>query len=188
MGGNALPGESLRHVADIHYQFEIFKAGLLPKLEITEATAETLATSGNTRIVKVTATVTNTGPLPTQTRPGARALPGNREDAIWLIGDRDRVKFLQGSAWQSLGVIGGQHGDSREPVRRTPEPRGSADAHPPPRAPIPCSSRPPERPEGRRAQAAADREHPGGDLAGFPGGQRAPEDRADLPEGRHQSP
>ena len=43
VGGNALPGPSLEHVADVHWQFELFKAGLLPKLEITEATAETLS-------------------------------------------------------------------------------------------------------------------------------------------------
>jgi hypothetical protein len=106
VGGNALPGESLRHVADVHWQFELFKAGLLPMVEITEAAAETLSNSGGTRIVKVTATVENTGPLATHLAEGAD-LPGNREDAIWLIGDRDRVKFLQGDAWQSLGTLSG---------------------------------------------------------------------------------
>jgi hypothetical protein len=106
VGGNALPGESLRHVAEIHWQFELFKAGLLPKLEITEATAETLSDGGGTRIVKVTATVTNTGQLATHVARGA-GLAGNREDAIWLIGDRDRVRYLQGGAWQSLGTIDG---------------------------------------------------------------------------------
>jgi hypothetical protein len=106
VGGNALPGESLRHVADIHWQFELFKAGLLPKLEITDATAETLSSSGNTRIVKVTAKVTNTGQLATHVARGA-SLEGNRQDAIWLIGDRDRVEYLQGGTWQSLGTIGG---------------------------------------------------------------------------------
>lgn len=106
VGGNALPGESLRHVAEIHWQFELFKAGLLPKLEITEAMAETLSDSGGTKIVKVTATVTNTGQLATHVARGAD-LAGNREDAIWLIGDRDRVRHLQGGAWQSLGTIDG---------------------------------------------------------------------------------
>jgi len=106
VGGNALPGESLRHVADVHWQFELFKAGLLPKLEITSASAELLSGSGNPRIVKVTATVTNTGPLATQVARGAN-LAGNREDVIWLIGDRDRIKFLQGDPWQSLGVLDG---------------------------------------------------------------------------------
>ena len=106
VGSNALPGESLRHVAEIHWQFELFKAGLLPKLEITEAAAETLSDSGGTKIVKVTATVTNTGQLATHVARGAD-LAGNREDAIWLIGDRDRVRNLQGGAWQSLGTIDG---------------------------------------------------------------------------------
>jgi hypothetical protein len=106
VGGNALPGPSLEHVAEVHWQFELFKAGLLPKLEITEATAETLSSSGGTRIVKVTATVTNTGQLATHLERGA-SLAGNRQDAIWLIGDRNRVKFLQGGVWQSLGVLAG---------------------------------------------------------------------------------
>jgi hypothetical protein len=128
-GGNALPGESLRHVAETHWQFELFKAGLLPKLAITDATAEVLySASGTTdaqavsdgstvtirpgqsmgqyRVVKVTATVENSGALATHVARGAR-LAGNRQDAIWLIGDRDRIKFLQGSAWQRLGVIEG---------------------------------------------------------------------------------
>ena len=106
VGGNALPGPSLEHVADVHWQFELFKAGLLPKVEITEASAETLSSSGNTRVVKVTATVTNTGQLATHLARGA-SLAGNRRDAIWLIGDRDRVKYLQGGVWQSLGVLDG---------------------------------------------------------------------------------
>jgi len=107
VGGNALPGESLRHVAEIHWQFELFKAGLLPRLEITDASAETLSTAGDgTRVVKVTATVRNEGALATHVAQGAE-LPGNREDALWLLGDRDRIKYLQGSAWQRLGVLEG---------------------------------------------------------------------------------
>ncbi|NJD18101.1 MAG: hypothetical protein FIA95_02285, partial [Gemmatimonadetes bacterium] len=106
VGGNALPGPSLAHVADVHWQFELFKAGLLPKLAITDATAETLSNSGGTRVVKVTAKVENNGPVATHVARGS-TLAGNRPDAIWLVGDRDRVKFLQGSAWQSLGVLEG---------------------------------------------------------------------------------
>ncbi|HSW31020.1 MAG TPA: M14 family metallopeptidase [Longimicrobiales bacterium] len=106
VGGNALPGASLEHVADVHWQFELFKAGLLPKLAITEAKAETLSSSGGTRVVKVTAKVANTGPLATHVARGS-ALAGNRPDAIWLVGDRGRVKFLQGSPWLSLGVLEG---------------------------------------------------------------------------------
>jgi hypothetical protein len=75
-------------------------------VEITEASAETLSSSGGTRIVKVTATVTNTGQLATHLARGA-SLAGNRQDAIWLVGDRDRVKYLQGGVWQSLGTIEG---------------------------------------------------------------------------------
>ena len=128
-GNNAIPGETLEHICEVHWQFELFKAGLLPKLEITEASAEVLyrtdntsearaVTDGNTvtitrgrnvgryKIVKVTATVENTGALATQVARGAN-LAGNRQDVIWLIGNRDRIKFLQGNAWQRLGVIDG---------------------------------------------------------------------------------
>ncbi|MFW5951995.1 MAG: M14 family metallopeptidase, partial [Gemmatimonadota bacterium] len=106
-GGNALPGESLRRVADIHWRFERAKAELLPRLEITDARARTLSTaSDGTRVVEVTATVTNHGALATQLAEGAE-LPGNREDAIWLLGDRDRIRYLQGRVWQRLGVLDG---------------------------------------------------------------------------------
>ena len=107
VGGNALPGQSLLGVADIHWQFELFKAGLLPRLEISDASAEVLTTADDgTRVVKVTATVRNDGALATQVAQG-EDLAGNREDAIWLLGDRDRIKYLQGSAWQALGVLEG---------------------------------------------------------------------------------
>lgn len=106
VGNNALPGETLTGIAEIHWQFELFKAGLLPKLEITDASAEVLSSTGNTRIVLVTATVENSGALATHVARGAD-IAGMREDAIWLIGDRNRVKFLQGSVWQSLGTIDG---------------------------------------------------------------------------------
>ena len=129
VGGNALPGPTLRHVAETHWQFELWKAGLLPRLEITDASAEVLhRTSSATearasggedavtirpgrnlgayKVVKVSATVTNTGPLATHAMEGEE-LPGNRQDAIWLLGDRDRIRFLQGRAWQELGVLGG---------------------------------------------------------------------------------
>jgi hypothetical protein len=134
VGGNALPGPSLEHVAEVHWQFELFKAGLLPKLEITEATAETLSNSGGTRIVKVTATVENSGQLATH-RSGGDRLAGNRQDAIWLIGDRDRVAYLQGGAWQSLGTIDGvmeipAAGPAQEGpgVRRAAAPSGQQQA------------------------------------------------------------
>ena len=128
-GGNAFPGESLTGIADIHWQFELFKAGLLPNVQITDAKAEVLYTTGGAnsasvsksgdsftvtrgagkggyKIVKVTATVENTGKLATQRTSGDR-LAGNRADVIWLIGDRNKVKYLQGSMWERIGVLEG---------------------------------------------------------------------------------
>jgi hypothetical protein len=54
----------------------------------------------------VVATVKNMGELPTQTARGA-TLAGNREDAIWLIGDRDKIRFLEGNQWTRIGVLDG---------------------------------------------------------------------------------
>jgi hypothetical protein len=57
-------------------------------------------------VVQVTATVTNSGSLPTQVAQGAQ-LRGNREDVIWLLGDRGKVTFLEGTRWMRLGVLDG---------------------------------------------------------------------------------
>ncbi len=126
---NAFPGEALIGVCDVHWEFELFKAGLLPRVVITDATAEvlyettsateaTVTYQGDTatinrgqrlgaiKIVLVTATIENTGQLATQVARGAR-LAGNRNDAVWLVGDRDRVTFLQGSVVQQIGVLEG---------------------------------------------------------------------------------
>jgi len=54
----------------------------------------------------VKAVIENAGPLATHTGRGVE-LRGNRQDVVWLIGDRDRVTFLQGTPWQRLGVIDG---------------------------------------------------------------------------------
>ncbi len=128
-GGNATPGESLRGVCETHWQFERWKATLLPRVVITEASARVLYTtnnaapaqveqagdrvdvrrtrgSGRYQVVEVTATVANEGPLATHLARGA-SLAGNRQDVIWLLTDRDRVTFLQGSAWQRLGSLEG---------------------------------------------------------------------------------
>ncbi|MFC1553432.1 M14 family metallopeptidase [candidate division KSB1 bacterium] len=126
---NAFPGESLIGVCDIHYQFEIFKADLLPEVVISNALARTLYTTnssngatakkegdqvviskadskGRYKVIEVTATIENTGKLATHLERGAR-LAGNRNDAVWLVGDREKITFLQGSAFQQIGVLDG---------------------------------------------------------------------------------
>jgi len=126
---NALPGEPLIGVCEKHWQFEKFRAGLQPKIVITEAKARLLyktnsakdavvsqkdnqvtikkgRSSGKYKIVEVTATIENKGKLATHIARGAR-LAGNREDVVWLIGNRDRITYLQGSPFQRLGVIEG---------------------------------------------------------------------------------
>jgi hypothetical protein len=62
--------------------------------------------AGRYRVLEVKAVIENTGPLATHTGRGVE-LRGNRQDVVWLLGDRDRVTFLQGTPWQRLGVIDG---------------------------------------------------------------------------------
>ena len=126
---NAWPGEPLLGVCDKHYRFEMFRAGLLPDVVISEAKARLLYTSasareatavaaggeirikkgsnkGKYRVLEITAVVENKGPLATHTARGS-SLRGNREDVVWLVGERDRVAFLQGTPYQRLGVLEG---------------------------------------------------------------------------------
>jgi len=135
---NAIPGDSLLGVCETHWQFELFKAKLLPRLVVQDATARVLYTTddpgaltvtqaedqatvrgtgrkGRYRIVEVKATVANEGQLATHLARGA-SLRGNREDVVWLIGDRDRVHFLQGAPWMPLGVLEGTLGTSAPPA------------------------------------------------------------------------
>jgi len=126
--GNAFPGETLVGVADKHYRFEIFRAGLLPDIQIVDAKANILSSTddpdeaapideapsvrsggsrtGRFKVVEVSVVLENQGTLATQTAEGVE-IPGNREDVVWLVGDRDRVRFLEGSPVQRLGVLSG---------------------------------------------------------------------------------
>jgi hypothetical protein len=126
---NAIPGEPLLDVCEKHWQFELFRANLQPEVVISSAKARVLYTTNNSnaaavsqkgdqvtikkgkskgkyKIVEVTATIENKGKLATHTARGAQ-LAGNREDIVWLIGDRDKVTFLQGTPFQKLGVLEG---------------------------------------------------------------------------------
>ena len=127
-GNNAFPGETLRGVCEIHYQFELFRASLLPLVKITNASAQLLYTTDNTKavaaqkngtvtiktghsqgpikIVEVTATIENTGKLATHLERGAQ-LAGNRRDVVWLITDRDKVTFIEGDVFQQLVALTG---------------------------------------------------------------------------------
>ncbi len=126
---NALPGEPLIEVCEKHWQFEKFRAGLQPEIVITEAEAHVLYTANSAsdavasqkgdqvaikkgkskdkyKIIEVKATIENKGKLATHLARGDQ-LPGNREDIVWLIGNRDRITYLQGSPFQRLGVMEG---------------------------------------------------------------------------------
>jgi hypothetical protein len=126
---NALPGDPLLYVCENHWQFELFRAGLQPDIVITDAKAKVLYTTnhandsavsqkgdqvsitkgkavGKYKIVEVTATIENKGKLATHIARGAQ-IPENRQDVVWLIGDRGKITYLQGTAFQQLGVLEG---------------------------------------------------------------------------------
>ncbi len=121
--------DTLAKVCDTAWQFERYKASLLPRVVITDATAKVLYTTnqatravanqegnevaikksgtpGRYKVIEVTATVENTGMLPTQVANGT-TLRGNREDVIWLIGANGKITFFEGSRWLRLGVLQG---------------------------------------------------------------------------------
>jgi len=104
---NPFPGEALLKVCENHWKFEKFRAGLMPRVSIVSASGKVLEKLGKYKIVEITAKVENTGQLATHLGNGAR-LAMNREDVVWLIGQRDKLTFLQGSAWQKVGVLGGK--------------------------------------------------------------------------------
>jgi hypothetical protein len=124
---NAWPGEPLRKVCETHCQFELFRASLLPKVTITDIETKVLYTTdsaqeakafqegdeitiqkgpskGTYKVIQVTAKVENSGKLATHVARGGQ-LAGNREDVIWLVGDRDKTTYLVGTPFQRLGVI-----------------------------------------------------------------------------------
>jgi len=112
-GNNALPGEPLLNVCEKHWQFELFRAGLMPEIEISDVKTQVLYTTnkagkskGKYKIIEITAKLENKGNLATHLARGAQ-LAGNREDVVWLIGDRDKLTFLQGTPFQKLGVLEG---------------------------------------------------------------------------------
>lgn len=125
---NAFPGEPLMKVCEDHWQFELFRAGLMPEMEIADLKTEILY-SGNAKeaktksdkltfnissgkakgkyhIVKISATIKNSGQLGTNLAKGA-TLPGNRDDVVWLIGNKGDIDFLEGKAFKSIGSLGG---------------------------------------------------------------------------------
>ncbi len=126
---NALPGEPLIGICERHWKYEFWRSGLQPDVVITKITAKVLSTSkavdgasvsqsgnqvtvhkgrsgGNIKIIEVTAVIENKGPLATHVAGGVD-LPGNRDDVVWLVGDRDKITFLQGTAFQKLGMLDG---------------------------------------------------------------------------------
>jgi len=125
---NAFPGEPLINVCEKHWQFELFRAKLLPEIIIKDIKPKIIY-SGNTsegkvkgeddkfsiekgkgkgryHIVEIIATIENTGALATNLADG-EGLPGNRQDVVWLLAERDNIEFIEGQPFESLGSLGG---------------------------------------------------------------------------------
>ncbi len=143
---NAFPGAPLLDVCEKHYKFEIFRAGLMPRITIKDVKSEVLFTANSTKegtvegsggsfaiksgkargkyhIVKVSATIVNTGALATNLAKGAE-LPGNREDVVWLIGQKGEIEFIEGNSFINIGSLGGEMkvaGVKNAPSSRTVE-------------------------------------------------------------------
>ncbi|MFC1555938.1 M14 family metallopeptidase [candidate division KSB1 bacterium] len=128
-GNNAFPGESLKGVCETHWKFELFRAGLLPEVVITDIQTNTLYTTddahqtsvskegssvsinkkdkkGKYKVIEVTAIVENRGKLASHTAHSI-SLANNREDVVWLTGERDKINYIQGEALQKIGVLEG---------------------------------------------------------------------------------
>jgi hypothetical protein len=103
---NAFPGEILEKICETHWQYEKFRASLLPHVVVIEAKGKVIEKAGPYRIIEITAKVENTGKLATNLARGS-ALPGNREDVVWLVGESDNLSIIQGKAWQKAGVLDG---------------------------------------------------------------------------------
>lgn len=139
---NALPGEPLLGICERHWKYEFWRSGLQPDVVITSIKAEVLSTSkavvgasvsqsgdqvtvnkgrsgGNIKIIEVTAVIENKGQLATHVAGGVD-LPGNRADVVWLVGDRDKITFLQGTAFQRLGMLDGTMNVPGFSARRRP--------------------------------------------------------------------
>ncbi|MBS0009940.1 MAG: hypothetical protein KFF49_00920 [Bacteroidales bacterium] len=126
---NALPGEPLLKVCEKHWQFELFRASLLPEIIIKdiksniiysgktsegtvqksndEFRVETGRGKGRYHIIEIRAIIENTGALATNLAEGDE-LPGNRQDVAWLVGERDNMEFIEGQPLVKLGSLGGR--------------------------------------------------------------------------------
>ena len=125
---NAFPGEPLVDVCKKHWQFELFRATLMPVIILKDVKTRVIY-SGNTsegtvqknndefivetgkgkgryNILEITATIENTGALATNLAEGEN-LPGNRQDVAWLVAERDNIEFIEGKPFVSLGSLGG---------------------------------------------------------------------------------
>jgi hypothetical protein len=126
---NAFPGEPLIAVCEKHWQYELFRAGLLPELDISDIQTEILFTSsakeataqndpmsvtitegkakGKYHIAKITVKVENKGALATNLGAG-ESLPGNRQDVVWLIGEKGNIEFIEGKPFMQIGTLDGK--------------------------------------------------------------------------------
>jgi len=125
---NAFPGKPLIDVCEKHWQFELFRAGLLPVINIKDIETKILFTGnanegsasggdgkfiisegkvkGKYHVVEITVVIENSGSLATNLDKG-EALPGNRQDIVWLVSQKGEIEFIEGQPFEQLGSLNG---------------------------------------------------------------------------------
>ena len=125
-----VPGETLAKICEAHWQFERFKASLLPRLEITDATAKVLYTTnqaakavataegdavavkksgtpGSYKVVQVTATVDEQRQPPDADRARGDAARQSRRRRLAARATARRSRSSRARAGCALGVLEG---------------------------------------------------------------------------------
>ncbi|MDR3194239.1 MAG: hypothetical protein LBT76_02965 [Tannerella sp.] len=127
---NALPGEVLEKICERQWAYELYRAELMPQLQINDIRVKKKR-EGGTVVLEITAEVENAGALPTALQR-AETMPLNRGDVVWLVGENNQLIFLSGNPCQKIGVLDGRlelpetpAGKSRKTVQWLVSPRGN---------------------------------------------------------------
>ena len=103
---NAYPGSVLESICERQWQFDHFCSDLLPQMKINNIKVSKQSSSGNTRILDITAEVENAGQLPTGLQD-TDWMAFNRGDVVWLISDDNKMTFISGNPCEKVGNLYG---------------------------------------------------------------------------------
>jgi hypothetical protein len=102
---NAYPGPVLESICERQWQFDLFRSGLMPQMAINGIQVKQQS-AGGTKVLEITAEVENTGALPTGLA-GSEWMAFNRGDVVWLVGENNKIVFLDGSPCEKTGNLYG---------------------------------------------------------------------------------